>query len=324
MNRTDRLTGIIFALQSGRRTAGQLAERFEVSRRTILRDVDALCEIGVPIVSLPGAGGGLELHDNHWLKPVQLTPTEAAALLLAARGLGSHPQAPLASAVQSAVDKLRGVLRPEIVDAAERDLAMIAIEAPRHPRRLQHFATVKEAIERGAWLRTEYQSLRRVAVHTILPGSLVERDGFWHCHAVSLDARERRQFRLDRMMSVEVIPTPAAAEAARAAAYHPGTPYDDPSHPEVVVALTYTGSRLADDVHDLEERVCQIAPDRWELRFRCPPSEWPYYARTFLGLGPDMEVVAPAELRHLVRDLATATATQHDDKGDETVSPSGC
>ncbi|MGH2560832.1 MAG: helix-turn-helix transcriptional regulator [Thermomicrobiales bacterium] len=324
MNRTDRLTGIILALQSGRRTAGQLAERFEVSRRTILRDIDALCEIGVPVVSLPGAGGGLELHGDHWLKPVQLTQTEAAALLLAARGLGSHPDAPLSSAVQSAVDKLRGVMRPEIVTAAERELAMIEVEAPRHPRRLQHFARVKDAIARQRWLRIEYQSLRRVAVHTILPESLVEREGFWHCNAISLDARQRRQFRLDRMLTVDVIATPPTAEEASAAANVRRPPYDDPSHPEVVIALTYTGARLGDDLPRLEGRICQIGPDRWELRFRCPPSEWPYYARTFLGFGPEMEIVVPVDLRRLVHDLASATATKHDGEGDPTVSPSGC
>ena len=65
MNRTDRLTGIILALQRGRQTAAQLADRFEVSRRTILRDIDALAQIGVPVVSLPGAGGGLALAEGY-------------------------------------------------------------------------------------------------------------------------------------------------------------------------------------------------------------------------------------------------------------------
>ena len=65
MTRTDRLTGIILALQGRRQTAAQLAERFEVSLRTILRDVDALSQIGVPIVALPGAGGGYGLTDEY-------------------------------------------------------------------------------------------------------------------------------------------------------------------------------------------------------------------------------------------------------------------
>jgi predicted DNA-binding transcriptional regulator YafY len=70
MNRTDRLTGIILALRGGRQTAAQLATRFEVSRRTILRDVAALGEIGVPVVGSSGAGGGFELADGYWLPPL--------------------------------------------------------------------------------------------------------------------------------------------------------------------------------------------------------------------------------------------------------------
>jgi predicted DNA-binding transcriptional regulator YafY len=89
VTRTERLTAIIFALQGRRLTAAQLAERFEVSRRTILRDVDALSQIGVPIVALPGAGGGYALTEEYWLRPVQLTSTEATAVLLAARSLSS-------------------------------------------------------------------------------------------------------------------------------------------------------------------------------------------------------------------------------------------
>lgn len=324
MNRTDRLTGIIFALQSGRRsTAGQLAARFDVSRRTILRDIDALCEIGVPIVSLPGAGGGFELHDDHWLRPIQLSQAEAAALLLAARGLGSHPDAPLSVAAQAAVDKLRGVLRPEIVAAAERDLAAIDVEPPRHAHRLRHFTTVRDAIERGVWLRIGYQSLRRVAEHTIRPDSLSVREGFWYCHAVSRDARARRQYRLDRIRSVYEIPAPSDAEEVLAAAHAPRISYHDPSHPEVVVCLTYRGARLAEDLPNLDAPLREAGPDRWELRFRCPPAELPYYARAFLGFGPEMKILAPPELRRMVGDMARATAGLHADKGDGTVSPSG-
>ncbi len=57
MNRTGRLTGILLALRSGQRTAAQVADRFAVSRRTILRDLDALGELGVPVIATPGTGG---------------------------------------------------------------------------------------------------------------------------------------------------------------------------------------------------------------------------------------------------------------------------
>ena len=51
MNRIDRLTAILLLLQGGKRSSGEIAHRFEVSRRTIQRDIDSLCEMGIPIAA---------------------------------------------------------------------------------------------------------------------------------------------------------------------------------------------------------------------------------------------------------------------------------
>ncbi len=82
MNRTDRLLGILVELQArGQLTSRQLAARFEVAPRTILRDLDALGELGVPLVALHGRGGGYRLLEGFFLPPQVFTPGEAAALL---------------------------------------------------------------------------------------------------------------------------------------------------------------------------------------------------------------------------------------------------
>jgi predicted DNA-binding transcriptional regulator YafY len=316
MNRTDRLTGILLALQGGRRTAAQLAARFEVSRRTILRDVDALSQIGVPIVALPGVGGGLALPDGYWVRPVNFTAAEATALLLAARMLAEHPDAPLAEASAGAAEKLRAALRSDTLAAAEVDLRNLSMAPPRHVGRLKHFRVLHKAAREGRWVRIDYQSLHRVAWHVIRPSALGADDGFWYCTALSYGAREHRRYRVDRVLSVEPIPTPADAEEVSRAADAARIPYDDPSHPEVVVSLTYEGARLAEDVSHYGEAVRQVAADRWELRFRCPPDELPFCARTFFGIGPQAVVVGPPELRARVRELAMASAALYGDHHD--------
>src|SRR6266487_3636 len=83
MNRIDRLTAIILLLQRGRRTASEIAHRFEVSKRTAFRDIQALCEMGVPIVTEAGAHGGYTLMPDYSLAPLQLTLREALLLRLA-------------------------------------------------------------------------------------------------------------------------------------------------------------------------------------------------------------------------------------------------
>jgi predicted DNA-binding transcriptional regulator YafY len=324
VNRTDRLTGIILALQNRRQTAAQLADRFEVSRRTILRDVDALSQIGVPIVALPGAGGGLELADNFWLQPIHLTSAEAAALLLAARSLTAQPDAPLAGPGQSAVEKLRAAIRPGVWEEAERGLGQVRMSPPRHTNRLGHFQVVHDAVTSGRWLRIEYQSLRRAASHVIRPLSLSEVDGFWYCSAVSYETRSERQYRLDRMTTVTPVLTPDDAEEVVREAAIPGSAYDDSSHPEVLVLLTYQGARMAEDLPHLGETIHQADVSTWELRFRCPPGELAYWARTFFGFGPHARVVAPPDLRAMIRDLIRSVAAIYcggPEDGDVPVSP---
>jgi predicted DNA-binding transcriptional regulator YafY len=94
VNRIDRLTGIILALQGGRKPAAVLAERFEVSRRTILRDIDALSQIGIPIIALPGPGGGYSLAEGYHLPPLNISPAEATLVILGLRAFGGGNASP--------------------------------------------------------------------------------------------------------------------------------------------------------------------------------------------------------------------------------------
>ena len=81
MNRTDRLLAIILELQGkGRQRAEDLAETFETSKRTIYRDIQALGEAGVPIVSIPGLG--YSLMKGYFLPPLSFTTDEATMLIL--------------------------------------------------------------------------------------------------------------------------------------------------------------------------------------------------------------------------------------------------
>ena len=106
MNRVDRLFGILLQLQQRRRVRAQdLAARFEVSERTIYRDMTALCEVGVPITALPGEG--YELMEGYYLRPLVFTPEEAGALSLAAQMFLSQASGRVAAAGQRAACRTR-------------------------------------------------------------------------------------------------------------------------------------------------------------------------------------------------------------------------
>src|SRR5215216_4850566 len=109
MNRTDRLLAIVLELQArGKRRAEDLAATFEVGKRTIYRDIQALCEAGVPVISTPGRG--YALVEGYFLPPLRFTPDEALMLLLGGEVMAQSFDAEYAAAAQSAGRKIEGVL----------------------------------------------------------------------------------------------------------------------------------------------------------------------------------------------------------------------
>jgi len=86
----DRLLGILTVLlQNDRVTAPYLAGKFEVNRRTIGRDIDALCQAGIPVTTHQGAGGGISIAEGFKLDKSVLTTDELSGIIAAIKGLGS-------------------------------------------------------------------------------------------------------------------------------------------------------------------------------------------------------------------------------------------
>src|SRR5688572_13877311 len=109
MNRIDRLTAILIQLQTKRIVrAEEIANRFEISLRTVYRDVKALMEAGVPIGSEDGKG--YFIVDGYHLRPVLLTQDEASSMLLAGKLVDKMADKSVRSAYESAMLKIRAVL----------------------------------------------------------------------------------------------------------------------------------------------------------------------------------------------------------------------
>lgn len=125
MNRTERLYALVEELRAVSprpRSAAWLARRFEVSVRTIERDLDALRQSGVPVWSEAGRSGGYGLDRDRTLPPLALTPAEALAITVTLRAAG---ESPFAEAAQSAALKLLGSLPPQVRQREEALAAAI-------------------------------------------------------------------------------------------------------------------------------------------------------------------------------------------------------
>lgn len=135
MNRTERLHALTESLRRAGargRTAGQMADEFEVTSRTIKRDLAALEAGGLPIWARTGPGGGYGLAQSSSLPPVNFTPTQALALSTA---VAVATQAPFCGSARTATRKVLDVLDPaarrRAADLSQRIWVDVAPSAPR-------------------------------------------------------------------------------------------------------------------------------------------------------------------------------------------------
>lgn len=129
MNRTDRLLAIVLELQrKGARRAEDLAATFETSKRTIYRDIQALCESGVPVVAQPGVG--YSLVEGYFLPPISFSVDEATMLLLGADSAAQNFDAQYRAAAGSAGRKIEAVLSEKLRGEVEYLRGSIAFVAP--------------------------------------------------------------------------------------------------------------------------------------------------------------------------------------------------
>lgn len=204
MNRTDRLYAIVEDLRAVSprlRTARELAQRYEVSVRTIERDIGALQQAGIPIYADVGRRGGYALDKSMSLPPLNFTPAEAVALAVA---LDHSHGTPFEQAGQSALRKILAAM-PEHNAAAARALAtrIRRVDVPDMPRAQRIPEVIERAIEIGRVLRVDYLDRFEVAsAREVEPTALLNGANGWYLVAWCRLRADTRCFRLDRIRSV--------------------------------------------------------------------------------------------------------------------------
>lgn len=306
LNRIDRLTAIILLLQGGRRTAGEIARRFEVSKRTVFRDIEALCEIGIPIVTEAGAHGGYTLMPDYSLTPLQLTSHETLLLRLALSSISQLAQTPFQQERESLLAKIQALIPAQHQQDTEQLLQTIRLDIPTRAYATPFIEQLLEGTRLGQWFCVTYRSERRTSQQIILPRRLYSTGGFWYCEAYSQDHQEERIYRVDRFTAVSATQPPE-----HNAPLPSRLPYKHPSHPEVRIRLTARGILIIERNPYFSDAIQPLDKEEGLLCFRWPPAENDWLARLLLSLGPDAEVLTPPTLRNLVRQMAQEIAGRY-------------
>lgn len=309
MNRMERLTGILLLLQNQAFTSEQIASHFEISRRTVLRDIQALCELGIPIVAVAGPGGGYSLADNYLLAPLPLNARETFLLLLALSVIARLPSRLFEAERNSLVMKLRALL-PEQNDLAPM-LSKVEVEIPERQIDNPFLERLFQAMQTQSWVQVSYQSTERRSTQRLFPRRITTEGGYWYCRAYSAEHQQERTYRVDRIRDFAPVDEPLQPMAIPAS---DALPYDHESHPLVTIRLTARGVALFESDPHLGHRIRRNADETGEVVFRCPPGELTYFARLLAGFGADAEVDGPPDLRERLLELGQTLTRQYQNR----------
>ncbi len=285
----NRLLGMIYILmRQGTVTAAELAERFEVSVRTIYRDMDTLSAAGIPIYAKKGKNGGICLTEQFVLNKMLLTKDEQQEIL---SGLVSLRETK-AEAGENILQKLGEFFRTDPVDWLAIDLSDWS------GSRVQLYDNIKNAILARRLLQFDYYGKNgQMCRRTVEPVKLLFKEYTWYLKAY---CRERKDWRLFKLFRIKRLLVQEETFVPRAECI----PQEDALQGrEIQTDLNMTvvdvriDKREAYRVYDrFEEEEIEVLPDgNFMVHFHLTMDDWGY--GVLLSFGPSAEVLAPEAVR---------------------------
>lgn len=302
----------------GRVSASALAREFEVSVRTIYRDMDELSAAGVPVYAEPGRSGGFALHAGFRTRLTGLTAREAAALAfigapMAAEVLGSGSDA------RAARLKLLAGLSESSAREAERVAARFHIDpVPWYQARPPppFLAVVADAVWRERQIRMDYESWKETVRRTLSPLGLVLKAGDWYLAGAI--GNGVRTYRVEAIKSLTVLDRDAARPRGFNLAGHwvrSAAAFEKRLQSiEITIRVSQEGRRLlAERAPSLPAMLTRADAheDFWEGTIPWEPA--PQGVRDVLRFAGELEVLAPRNFRLAVAGAGTRMAAAHND-----------
>jgi predicted DNA-binding transcriptional regulator YafY len=181
----------------------ELAEEFGVSSRTMLRDLQELSGLGIPLYSEVGPNGGYRVLQNRMLPPITFTENEAVAMFFACQSLELYSSLPFEAESHSALKKFFHFLPEDTKQKIESMKDRVLFWTPTRDQKSPHLKELLDASIRQEVLSVRYDSEHGETSREILPFGLYSANGFWYCPSYCFLRKAMRLFRADRFSSVK-------------------------------------------------------------------------------------------------------------------------
>lgn len=294
--KTERLLAITMILLNKKQiSATQLAEIFEVSIRTIYRDINSLSEAGIPVLALPGVNGGIQIMDTYKVDKHFFTTSEITALLIALENLGKNIATRHSN---QTIEKLKTLVPNHLSNEIELKINQVMVDLTpwTNNQTLQPFLEiVKSAMDYQHLLQFDYRDNRgNQTTRTVEPYRLVLKEISWYVQAYCLEKNEFRTFKLSRMSSLNEL-----NKSFKPRKFHATALGKEPFYGKKFTSVTLKVSHKIKD--QLTEKFGDLAilrtTDSNEVLVEFPFMEDDFSYNLLIGLGNQCECIAPNHVR---------------------------
>lgn len=301
----DRLLSIVVLLLGRERmTAADLADRFEVTSRTIYRDLDAINASGIPIVAYPGPGGGYCIDPGYTIDRRLFGFDDLRAIVAALKGVNAALDD---KAMGSALEKIESLgPRGRAGEFLEDRIVVDLFPWSRRGEERSLVKLIEPAIAERRLVEFSYSSYGREAERrTVEPMTLVFKSYAWYLWAYCRLRSGYRLFKLTRMREVEL-----KLERFKRRPGKYSSEYEPPQPPLIEVSLAFDPRRAA-EAEDWfgGEGFEGEAGGGAKVRLRVPEGDW--LVGMILGFGPGVSVLGPDSLRSALAAAASRIASEN-------------
>ena len=292
---------LYYLLDKGHATAPELAEKFEVSVRTIYRDVDAISSAGIPIYVTTGRNGGIQFLDDYVLNKSFFSDSEKLEILSSLQSLSAvqYPE------VDAVLNKLGAIFQIGLTDWIDVDFSRWGSVAENENRL---FRQLKLSILENREITFDYHtSSGNSGKRNVYPYKLVYKDRAWYLYAFCLSRSENRLFRLSRIKNL--ILTEAHFERKADIQYHSVFPKPEKIGDLIDLELEFTldvGYRLFDT---LDDTAITQHENGYTVKLTLPENNWLY--DFLMSFGNKVTIIRPKSIRQTLKMKHEAARDHH-------------
>lgn len=290
---------LYYLLNKERATAPELAEKFEVSQRTIYRDIEALSGAGIPVYAEPGRNGGISLLQDFVLDRALLSRQEKQETLAALQSISATGSA----LAMDTLAKLSALFHIEDAGWLEVDFSRWGKKSADSSK----FEQLKTAVIQHREINIVYENTNsQTSVRTVQPLKLSYRSKEWYLKAFCLEKQDFRMFKLNRILHLDVLDQTFVPKL-----YPEAEPDYGQTCPKIALLFSKEIAYRIYDEFD-ETQIARQDNGDFLVSARLPVDQW--LIGYLLSFGAQVEVKEPAYLREILAAQAREIFQKHSEK----------